>query len=109
MGAKHPDEAWRFVRYFTNSENTRYFADMKGHIIIRRDTFHTFRDHWTAKEPGLVQYPTAHAAWHPEWDHVYDIAGPLLIKAVEGEISVAQALANITDQVRAVTLEMENR
>ena len=109
LSAKHPDEAWRFVRYFTNSENTGYFADTKGHIITRRDTFHTFRDHWIDQEPTLVQYATAHAAWHPAWDHVYDIAGPLLLKATQGEISAVEALANITDQVRAVALEAEGR
>lgn len=103
------DAAWDFVQYFTNSENTRLFADAMGFIITRKDTLHDFRDHWTEAEHELIAHATVHAAYHPAWNDVYDIAGPLLSQAIQGDISPFEALETITTRVRAVASEADSR
>lgn len=94
--SRHPDEAWRFVRFLTSNEAYKRAYDVNRWIMARKDT-----NAWIkAKEDPFDRVMIEEAAnarffpITPKWPEIADVIGVAVQEALTGTKTPEQALAD---------------
>lgn len=101
--AQHKDEAWEFIKYALNKENTQKLVIAQGNITVRSDV---------AKDPGYTKMPfneTAteylkNAEFRPAQDKYPEVSTQIqtMVESVASGTSPADAMKKYTQDVKRI-------
>ena len=108
--ARVPDDAWRFLSWWTSEETQRQYqaAEQRGLPPARRSLAGEFRDRYGAATIAALAYARS-LPLHPKWYDLVRAYDQGLLPVWKGEQSVAEATAAIAGEQNAILAEWRRK
>ena len=110
--ARVPDDAWRFLRWWTSAETQRQFqAEQQNGLVFppaRRSLAGEFVDRYGAATIAALAYARP-LPLHPKWYDLVKAYDQGLVPVWKGEQSVAEATAAIAGEQNAILAEWRRK
>jgi multiple sugar transport system substrate-binding protein len=101
-GARHPMATWEFVRFISSKEGTKWMA-INGNTPVRLSTLddpsYTSRVPYAGVQKNLFRYGRSMFPGFENWAQARDILGTELHRAILGEKSAEQAMADAQEAI----------